>query len=674
MKQLLKKIKQISILLLVISLIGCENDDDNSPKIISGFTYTISADTGTVTFINTSVNSKNYFWTFGDGTSSTEINPIKTYTTGEYTVTLKATNVAGASDTSEDIIVISDAGAPVITLLGDTTINIMVGETFTDPGATATDDVDGDITANIVIAGDTVDENTAGTYIITYNVSDAAGNAATQRTRTVIVAEVALTCPETLLVLPIDFDCDGIDYESKRVAGDIGFSIIDNPELSGANAVASKVGEIVNIGNNWENLNFTLDTPIDFSTNKSIKLKLYSTVSVAIKLKVENGGTPVENDQTHGGTGWEELTFTLTTSESFSNIIVFIDGPGNTTGTFYIDDIEQVAAAPSPTGDYIYATSGTVTVPSTIANWDSGTTIVSDYSGDATYNPSIQLTSGTGWGGPAAAVAFTEMEVGILSNYSTLEFKIKTTDFTTIKVKVPEVEVEFPIADGTALTGGWIQMSIPLSNFSGVVDAANQFAILQQAAGTMYITDVMLSGDGNVTPPSDCPAPPAGDFISDGDFEANTGCWQLVDNGGTVTISTTISNGGSNSGQIKTVTFKNPALKQERFGIGVIQPNTAYVVKFDIQANANDLPADGAVFQAFAFSETAEGSGLPAAQHILVQGDATFPTTWQTRTYTFTTAANVDGGLSLLLELVCGGAGTCTGTVNIDNVSLKLAP
>ena len=199
MKQLIQKVKLISILLLVISFVGCENDDVELPKVISGFTHTINAETGTVTFINTSVNSRNYFWSFGDGTSSTEINPIKTYSVGEYNVTLKATNVAGASDTSEDIVVISDVGAPIITLLGDTTINIALGGTFTDPGATATDDVGGDLTASIVIAGDVVDVNTAGTYIITYNVSDAAGNAATQRTRTVIVAADTVAPVITLL-------------------------------------------------------------------------------------------------------------------------------------------------------------------------------------------------------------------------------------------------------------------------------------------------------------------------------------------------------------------------------------------------------------------------------------------------------------------------------------------
>ena len=62
MKQLIKKVKLISILLPAISFVGCENDDVELPKVISGFTHTINAETGTVTFINTSVNSRNYFW------------------------------------------------------------------------------------------------------------------------------------------------------------------------------------------------------------------------------------------------------------------------------------------------------------------------------------------------------------------------------------------------------------------------------------------------------------------------------------------------------------------------------------------------------------------------------------------------------------------------------------
>ena len=75
----------------------------------------------------------------------------------------------------------------MITLTGSSTINLTVGDTFTDPGATATDDVDGDLTRSISASG-SVDTSTAGTYTISYSVSDAAGNAATVVQRTVIVS------------------------------------------------------------------------------------------------------------------------------------------------------------------------------------------------------------------------------------------------------------------------------------------------------------------------------------------------------------------------------------------------------------------------------------------------------------------------------------------------------
>jgi surface protein len=80
----------------------------------------------------------------------------------------------------------SDATAPTITLTGEATINLSVGDTFTDPGVTASDDVDGDITSSVTTSG-SVDTSTAGTYVITYSVTDAAGNS-TSLTRTVIVS------------------------------------------------------------------------------------------------------------------------------------------------------------------------------------------------------------------------------------------------------------------------------------------------------------------------------------------------------------------------------------------------------------------------------------------------------------------------------------------------------
>jgi len=79
-----------------------------------------------------------------------------------------------------------DVIPPVITLIGSSTVNFYVGNIYKDDGSTALDNVDGDITANIATVN-SVDRTTVGTYTVTYNVSDAAGNPAEEVTRIVIV-------------------------------------------------------------------------------------------------------------------------------------------------------------------------------------------------------------------------------------------------------------------------------------------------------------------------------------------------------------------------------------------------------------------------------------------------------------------------------------------------------
>jgi hypothetical protein len=79
-----------------------------------------------------------------------------------------------------------DAVKPVITLNGNALVLHTLGEAYVDEGATASDNLDGDITTKIQVVNP-VDVNNAGDYIITYNVSDWAGNYAEQVTRTVRV-------------------------------------------------------------------------------------------------------------------------------------------------------------------------------------------------------------------------------------------------------------------------------------------------------------------------------------------------------------------------------------------------------------------------------------------------------------------------------------------------------
>ena len=99
----------------------------------------------------------------------------------------------------------SDTTLPMITLKGANPINLNVSDTFTDPGATATDDTDGDVTPLIQSTG-SVDTSVVGTYHITYTVSDQAGNQGT-KTRTVIVSDNTPPPPQARTGLIINDQC-----------------------------------------------------------------------------------------------------------------------------------------------------------------------------------------------------------------------------------------------------------------------------------------------------------------------------------------------------------------------------------------------------------------------------------------------------------------------------------
>ena len=101
--------------------------------------------------------------------------------TGTTIITAEVDDVSATSTLN----VVIDSQAPAITILGDNPATVTVGNTYTDAGATALDNVSGNLTSNITTIS-TVDANTTGTYTVTYSVTDGANNTATA-TRTVNV-------------------------------------------------------------------------------------------------------------------------------------------------------------------------------------------------------------------------------------------------------------------------------------------------------------------------------------------------------------------------------------------------------------------------------------------------------------------------------------------------------
>ncbi|MGI1677584.1 MAG: DUF5011 domain-containing protein [Cellvibrionaceae bacterium] len=131
----------------------------------------------------------------GDITSNIQtVNNVDTSTFGAQNVTYTVSDAAGnaAATVTRTVNVVAVSGAdttiPVITLIGPSILSILQGDNYSDSGATATDNIDGDITSNIQTVNN-VDTSVLGAQTITYSVSDAAGNVAITRTRVVNVVE-----------------------------------------------------------------------------------------------------------------------------------------------------------------------------------------------------------------------------------------------------------------------------------------------------------------------------------------------------------------------------------------------------------------------------------------------------------------------------------------------------
>ena len=109
-------------------------------------------------------------WT---ATSSTTYT--KTYTGNITSDIIVFENLYGTTGTQVATITRINRVAPVITVIGENPARVLQNGTYTDAGATANDDIDGNITTAITQSG-TVNTTTTGSYLIEYSVTDSAGN------------------------------------------------------------------------------------------------------------------------------------------------------------------------------------------------------------------------------------------------------------------------------------------------------------------------------------------------------------------------------------------------------------------------------------------------------------------------------------------------------------------
>lgn len=292
MKLILKTIKIISVIFISIAFLGCEDEQPDFPKAFAEFTYTVNNQTGVAKFINTSRNATIFNWSFGDQTTSTEINPVHVYQPGTYTVTLVARNVAGSFRSFQD--------------------TITVGENSTNPGGGGSDDCTAETNENIDPANG--DLNWTFLTNAATHTFEAFGNTGGQIVANPVIDDINASCNVQQFV---------------KTAGCETWSGL-GAELATA-------------------LDFTTST-----TNKVFTMKvLAENQAAAVTLRLERLPFPdtdpaVERVATITQVGaWEELTFDFSdvTSGTYKSMIIYFERNASCDGdVYYFDDIKQVAS------------------------------------------------------------------------------------------------------------------------------------------------------------------------------------------------------------------------------------------------------------------------------------------------------------------------------------------
>ena len=167
----------------------------------------------------------------GDVTVNSSGN-VDTNTIATYTITYTSTDPSGNTGTATRTVNVVDTTAPVITVIGDLSIDIEQGKVYQDEGATA-EDLSGDVE---VVTSGAVDTNVLGSYSITYTSTDPSGNTGTA-TRTVNVVDTTAPVITVIGDNPATVEL-GTTYEDEGATADGGETVTSVSDVD-SNTVGS---------------------------------------------------------------------------------------------------------------------------------------------------------------------------------------------------------------------------------------------------------------------------------------------------------------------------------------------------------------------------------------------------------------------------------------------------
>lgn len=348
--------------------------------------------------------------------------------------------------------------------------------------------------------------------------------------------------PEEAEIVVPNFNT-GIDFESHdpeftffgQKEGAISIAIIDNPVSEGINTSA-KVVEVIQSPDiePWAGFLFDLSEKIDFSVNRTVKIKVYSPAEGQdVNLKLEDIEDSTLNTETVATTTvaneWEELSFIFSPSDSdkYDRAILFFDFQGEKAEetTHYFDDIILVEGDGNTGGGG--AEVPTVAAPTPLIAEADVISIFSDaYTNvaDTDFNPN--------WG-QATVVTQEEVAGNNTLKYETLNYQgtafanaIDISGMTMLHIDYWTTDSTgfngFLISTGpaetahafTVTTGEWVSVDIPLSEFTDV-DLTDVIQMKFDGNGTIYLDNIYFhNGSAPLTAPATAASTP---IVADAD-------------------------------------------------------------------------------------------------------------------------------------------------------------
>lgn len=360
----------LSGLILISTFSGCKKEINDDVSFVQtaatsaklGAMFTITQDnTGLVTITPNGEGVASFEIAYGHGTAGpVKVLPggstSKVYPEGVYDVKITGTNVAGVSTTVTQKLTVTFRApenlevTAVIDPANKYKVNVSAKALYETFFQVYFGDVANEVPTNF-LEGQTISKTYARTGSYTVRVVALSGGAAT----TTFTRVITIVDP---VVLPVTFESTSINYAWNDFSGG-NVTVVTNPFNNAANPSTRVAKMVKNAGDPWGGSWIGLGGPIDFSTNKVFRMKVYSPrVGAKVLLKVENAGNgsiAFEKEVlTTVSNAWEDLAFdyrTINTSNQYHNIVVIFDngtpGDGSANFTFYMDDIRLTDAMPN---------------------------------------------------------------------------------------------------------------------------------------------------------------------------------------------------------------------------------------------------------------------------------------------------------------------------------------